>query len=234
MIEQQSSYRELTVVAPTTGSGAMEFTWAERARQLAFHHDEESWGPDVRWALAHKSALVATFVLAYVWFTRMLPAVSVQMQSEPVALTSAIFHTLIVGVGFIFGRDLLVDPNWHQSMARTAGAFFCLLSLLGWLLYSHTPSLMRVTDLFPEPASFAVFIAGSMTLWLLVSMLVPHTAAGRACVSTPLLHTGFMAAAAAMHLSDVSPAGCLLGFSAMGVIAILASSDRKDLLLGTL
>uniref|UniRef100_A0A7S2DNC6 Uncharacterized protein n=1 Tax=Haptolina brevifila TaxID=156173 RepID=A0A7S2DNC6_9EUKA len=216
----------------------MEFTWAERARQLAFHHDEDSWGPDVRWALAHKSALVATFVLAYVWFVRMIPAVSSDSSEKnvSVALTSAIFHTCVVGVGFIFGRDLLVDPKWQQSMAKSAIAFFCLFGLIAWLLCSQTSSLMRATELFPDSGSFSVFIAGSTTLWLMISMLVPHTQAGRACVSTPLLYNGFMAAGMAMHLSDVSPIGCIGGFCAMGTIAMLASTDRKMLvrLQGTL
>jgi len=132
--------------------------------------------------------------------------------------TCALVHTFIVGVGIALGRDTLGHSLLLPFLRLSVGIFSLLCAVLYWAWEWKVGPVPPVGELlFSSEASFVIVGAASMTAWLAASMLLQHSAIGRLCTRSTLLHVLLMASGFALEAMDAPLApslGCFAAASA--------------------
>lgn len=204
------------------------------------------WAPPLRWAfLEGKTALLATFALAYIWFSRCVPAlqpiVAAVAPSSPAvpsfslgardsfALLSAGVHTLLVGLGFAAGKDTLLASgavDFSRIGRVLCSVVFCVLALLLGVSFDYQlePVHSYAKIFYTSALPFSLIGAFSVTLWLAVSMLFPHLRVGHRFKGSTGLHAGLIALAGAAHVVDVHGEACLSGFGCLAAATLFVES----------
>jgi hypothetical protein len=197
----------------------------------------------LHWAFVEQpSALFATWSVAFVWFSKVVPALQPTLAAmvpsspsaallgsatAPFAVTAASVHTIIVGLGLASGKDLLLLATPGAKISAFMQAI-CLALALCWTFlrlsytYQVQPLHSWASTFYSDPLPFAFVGALTITMWFACGMLLPHAERGLKALATPLLHAAVAAAALTIHLSDASSETCIRCFGFGGAAALIS------------
>lgn len=133
---------------------------------------------------------------------------------ESFVLTCALVHTVIVCIGLALGKDLLGHNLVRPLLVFAVGAYLLLCAVVHWAWECKVGQWPLVGEKVfgTNETPFVLLAAGSMTTWLVASMLVPHSGLGRLFTKSTAVHGAIVAAGLAMIALDPPATQCFAIF----------------------